>query len=101
MADVCPSAGDLAGLTMAATTRTGDGNMAKRELKALRDQIERHAFLFIIDEASDETGFAVHDRRGGQNLGTWIASAASLDYLVKHGAEAWLEGPHNGGPRET
>src|SRR6188508_530709 len=65
-------------------------------LKTLRRQIERHRFLFIVDEVSTETGFAVFDRRGGRNLGTWIESADSLRYLVKHGAEAWLESAHNG-----
>ena len=65
-------------------------------LKTLRRQIERYRFLFIIDEVSNETGFAVFDRRGGRNLGTWIESADSLRYLVKHGAEAWLESAHNG-----
>jgi hypothetical protein len=72
--------------------------MTKRELQKLRAAIGRHAFLFIIDEAPNELGFAVHDRRGGRNLGTWIDSAESLRYLVKHGAEAWLNSPHNGMP---
>lgn len=68
----------------------------KNALKLLRRQIERHRFLFIVDEVSTETGFAVFDRRGGRNLGTWIESADSLRYLVKHGAEAWLVSVHNG-----
>jgi len=70
--------------------------MTTAELKSLRQRIERHRFLWINDEASDEDGFAVHDRRGGLNLGTSITSAASLEFLVKHGAEAWLESAHNG-----
>ena len=72
--------------------------MTKRELQELRRQIERHRFLFILDDASNERGFAVHDRRGGRNLGTWIDSAESLRFLVKRGAEAWLNSPHNGMP---
>jgi hypothetical protein len=68
----------------------------RKELKTLRTKIERHKFLFIIDEVSNETGFAVFDRRGGRNLGTWIADAKSLSYLVKHGAEAWLVSAYNG-----
>ena len=63
---------------------------------SLRKQIERHAFLFIEDEASDATGFAVFDRRGGDTLGTWIESAASLRFLLKHGAVAWLNSAFNG-----
>lgn len=69
---------------------TGDSNMN------LRKQIERHKFLFIDDETSDANGFAVHDRRGGRNFGTWIDSVESLEFLVKHGAEAWLESKFNG-----
>ena len=62
----------------------------------LRKQIERHEFLFIIDDEADVPGFAVHDGRGGRNLGTWIDSEESLAYLIEHGAEAWLESEHNG-----
>jgi len=72
--------------------------MSKREFNTLRTAIRRHAFLMIEEEASSERGFAVHDRRGGQNLGTWIDSAESLRFLVEHGAETWLESPHNGMP---
>ena len=72
--------------------------MTKRELNALRKLIERHDFLFVVDDASSDGGFAVHDGRGGRNLGTWIDSAESLRFLVKRGAEAWLNSPHNGMP---
>ena len=68
----------------------------QKEMKSLRTKIERHRFLFIIDEVSNDTGFAVFDRRGGHNLGAWIDSADSLRYLVKHGANAWLVSAHNG-----
>jgi hypothetical protein len=71
--------------------------MTARERNALRKKIEQHKFLFIIDEASNDESFAVHDRRGGRNLGTAISRADSLEYLVTHGAEAWLEkSAHNG-----
>jgi|GEM_PF-3673639 len=75
--------------------------MARRALNALRKQIEQHDFLWIIDEASSEKGFAVHDRRPdiGRNLGTWIDSEESLAYLVRHGAEAWCESRFNLGER--
>ena len=69
--------------------------MRAAEMKLLRKQICRHRFLFIIDECSNEDGFAVHDGREGRNLGTWITSAESLGFLVKHGAEAWLESTFN------
>jgi hypothetical protein len=74
--------------------------MTNRELNALRREIKRHEFLWIIDEASSDKGLAVHDRRPdiGRNLGTWIVSQESLAYLVRYGAEAWLESPHNGMP---
>ena len=72
--------------------------MTKQELRELRKLIERHRFLFILDDVPNDVGFAVHDRRGGRNLGTWIDSAESLRFLVKHGAEAWLNSPHNGMP---
>lgn len=72
--------------------------MTTAERGALRRQIERYEFLFIIDEASNECGFAVHDQRDGSNLGTWIASVESLNYLVQRGAAAWLESAHNGMP---
>ncbi len=70
--------------------------MTKREMKALRTQIGRHQFLFIVEDASNEQSLAVHDRREGRNLGTSIDSAESLDYLVEHGAEAWLNSRFNG-----
>ena len=78
------------------TPRRSAMAITKSALKILRRQIERHRFLFIVDEVSTEAGFAVFDRRGGHNLGTWIESADSLRYLVKHGAEAWLVSAHNG-----
>ena len=34
----------------------------KNTLKSLRRQIERHRFLFIVDEVSTETGFAAKSR---------------------------------------
>ena len=72
--------------------------MPKRQvgMKALCRKIERHRFLFIIDEVSNDSGFAVFDRREGRNLGTWISSVKSLRYLPKDGAEAWLSSAHNG-----
>ena len=70
--------------------------MTATQLKILRQQIERHRYLWINDEASGDSGFAVHDRRDGLNFGMWIANADSLKFLVKHGAEAWLESAHNG-----
>ena len=37
--------------------------MNRSELNALRREIERHEFLWIVDEASSDSGLAVHDRR--------------------------------------
>ena len=73
--------------------------MTKRDLNALRREIERDDFLWIVDEASSDCELAVHDRRPdiGNNHGTWITSRESLDYLVRHGAEAWCESRFNGG----
>lgn len=70
--------------------------MTKSEMKALRTQIGRYKFLFIIEDASSEQCLAVHDRREGRNLGTAIDSQPSLDYLVERGAEAWLNSHFNG-----
>ena len=76
--------------------------MTKRKLNALRRAIEEHDFLWIIDEASNDDGLAVHDRRPdiGNNHGTWIASQESLDYLIRHGADAWCESRFNGGRQD-
>jgi len=62
---------------------------------ALRREIDCQSFLEIDDETSTPAGFAVIDRRQGRNLGTWIASIPSLHFLVREGAEAWLESGWN------
>jgi len=76
--------------------------MTYRVLTDLGREIERHNFLWIVDEVKSEKGFAVHDRRPviGRNLGTWIDSEESLAYLVRHGAEAWCASRFNGGQQD-
>jgi hypothetical protein len=76
--------------------------MTKRDLNALRREIERHDFLWIVDEIESDKGLAVHDRRPdiGNNHGTWITSRESLAYLVRHGADAWCESRFNGGRQD-
>lgn len=62
---------------------------------SLRQRIANHPYLWIVEDASTENSLAVHDSRY-YNLGTSIDNDESLDYLIRHGAEKWLESKHNG-----
>lgn len=69
------------------------------KLSQILRRIEEHDFLFVDEETGDSMrrfGVSVFDKRDGVNLGTVIQSMDSLDYLIKHGAERWLESPFNG-----
>jgi hypothetical protein len=76
--------------------------MTSRELNGLRREIERHDFLWIVEDIESDAGLAVHDRRPdiGNNHGTWIDGQESLAYLVRHGADAWCESQFNGGKQD-
>jgi hypothetical protein len=87
---------------MMAAHNSGGFAVTERELNTLRHAIAQHEFLWINDEDGSGEGLSVHDRRPeiGRNLGTWISSAESLDYLVRHGAEAWCQSQFNGGEQQ-
>jgi hypothetical protein len=38
-------------------------HMTSRELNALRHEIERHDFLWIVEDIESDAGLGVHDRR--------------------------------------
>jgi hypothetical protein len=68
--------------------------MTKQEQRVLRQLIERHDFLEIIDEASTNDGFAVQDSREG--VGVVIKHPDALQALVDNGGEWYCNSEFNG-----
>jgi|GEM_PF-4179325 len=62
--------------------------------KNLRKMIAKCRRFAIDDEASSDGEYAVFERKTG--LGTVINSIESFEYLLLHGAAAWLNSAFNG-----
>ena len=59
----------------------------------LRELIEQHPFLTVIEDASDDDSLAVLDRRSG--LCVCVSDDLALDDLIDNGAEWYLNSPYN------
>ena len=67
--------------------------MNEQEMNVLRQLVERHEFLREIDEASDENGLAILDRRAGACC--VVDHPDALTDLVEMGVEWYLNSGHN------
>ena len=68
--------------------------MNEHELAVLRQLIEQHEFLEVVEEASNEHGLAVLDNRAGTCI--VVDCPDGLADLVSQGAEWYLSSPWNG-----